>query len=209
MLPTRSSKALQREREREREKKKVTRTFVQTHTHTHAHTTTNELPFRQHSVPIARQTPSGLEARAPLFPALLSWRSASKKSFFVSHDRTSHTTTLAAFLCSLSKLTTVEMARTVLVVLMAALVLLAAVSEARYLPTRADDSRLEEIRELLREILERTADGSNSASNNRAGFGYDKKFIYKRSIGDSSAVAPAVPVAGMGERMVPLFNLAQ
>ncbi|XP_064111375.1 uncharacterized protein LOC135218853 [Macrobrachium nipponense] len=110
------------------------------------------------------------------------------------------------------------MARTVLVVLMAVLVLMAAtVSHARYLPTRADDSRMEEIREILREILERTADGSSSSPGSRSsstGFGYDKRFIYKRSVlgGDASnmAVGASSSSSGLsGERVAPLYNLAQ
>ncbi|XP_071548536.1 uncharacterized protein Proc isoform X2 [Panulirus ornatus] len=90
------------------------------------------------------------------------------------------------------------MARTgVLVVVVALVVLAAALTQARYLPTRADDARLEEIRELLREILERTAEGG---SNSRvSSTGYEKRFLYKR----------AVPEGGAAEMVEPLVNLPQ
>ncbi|XP_068214963.1 uncharacterized protein [Palaemon carinicauda] len=102
------------------------------------------------------------------------------------------------------------MARTVLVVLMAVLVLMATVSHARYLPTRADDSRMEEIREILREILERTADGSSSSpGRSSTGFGYDKRFIYKRSAGGDAANMAVGSTGLSGERVAPLYNLAQ
>lgn len=62
--------------------------------------------------------------------------------------------------------------------------LTAALSEARYLPTRADDTRLDEIRELLRELLERANEGNAV----RAG-GYEKRFMFKRSVSGSDGAA--------------------
>ncbi|XP_063883047.1 uncharacterized protein LOC135112535 [Scylla paramamosain] len=94
------------------------------------------------------------------------------------------------------------MARTgFLVVVVALVVLAAAVCQARYLPTRADDSRLDEIRELLRELLERTAEGGVGGSSSSSGrMAYDKRFLFKR--------AAPVEVAG-GEVVEPLLNLPQ
>ncbi|XP_042240063.1 uncharacterized protein LOC121878128 [Homarus americanus] len=88
------------------------------------------------------------------------------------------------------------MTRTGLVVVVALVVLAAALTQARYLPTRADDTRLDEIRELLREMLERTAEGANSRIS---GSGYDKRFMYKRS----------VPEEGAAEMVQPALNLPQ
>ncbi|XP_076065147.1 uncharacterized protein LOC143039177 [Oratosquilla oratoria] len=59
-------------------------------------------------------------------------------------------------------------------VLLAGVVALAVVVNGRYLPTRGDDSRLEEIKEMLAEVLGRVAEsGSRSSSD------YDKRFLYK------------------------------
>lgn len=57
-------------------------------------------------------------------------------------------------LCPLPLHPTHQMARsgTVLVVVALVVVMAAALCQARYLPTRADDSRLEEIKDLLREV---------------------------------------------------------
>ncbi|XP_069941784.1 uncharacterized protein [Cherax quadricarinatus] len=96
------------------------------------------------------------------------------------------------------------MARSGMLVVMALVVLVAALTNARYLPTRADDSRLEEIRELLREVLERTADGGSSISSSSSrvsGSGYDKRFLFKRAAAAEGGVA--------GEVVEPLLNLPQ
>nr|XP_045612829.1 uncharacterized protein LOC123767305 [Procambarus clarkii] len=95
------------------------------------------------------------------------------------------------------QLTSSEMARTgVVVVVVALVVVAAALTHARYLPTRADDSRLEDIRELLREVLERTADGGNTRVT---GSGYDRQFLFKRAASEG----------GVAEVMEPLHNLPQ
>ncbi|KAK8746840.1 hypothetical protein OTU49_016849, partial [Cherax quadricarinatus] len=102
------------------------------------------------------------------------------------------------------QLTSSKMARSGMLVVMALVVLVAALTNARYLPTRADDSRLEEIRELLREVLERTADGGSSISSSSSrvsGSGYDKRFLFKRAAAAEGGVA--------GEVVEPLLNLPQ
>ncbi|ROT80119.1 hypothetical protein C7M84_001168 [Penaeus vannamei] len=65
------------------------------------------------------------------------------------------------------------MCRSSVFIVLGLVVMVAAVSQARYLPTRADDSRLDEIRELIRELLERTAEGGNNRM--MANSGYEKR----------------------------------
>lgn len=47
--------------------------------------------------------------------------------------------------------------------------------EGRYLPTRGDDTRLEEIRAMLRELLDGSAEGRNAPP------AFDKRFVFKRA----------------------------
>ncbi|XP_063589749.1 uncharacterized protein LOC134766750 [Penaeus indicus] len=104
------------------------------------------------------------------------------------------------------------MCRSSVFIVLGLVVMVAAVSQARYLPTRADDSRLDEIRELIRELLERTAEGSNNRM--MANSGYEKRYLFKRSAipegssSNSNNNNHLSNVAG-GEVATPLINLPQ
>lgn len=75
-----------------------------------------------------------------------------------------------------------------------ALVLVAfyAATEARYLPTRSQDDRLDRLRELLRDLLESEAEKTNV--NN-----YERRILYKRE----------VPMVGTEQQQAPLVAAEQ
>ncbi|XP_042871682.1 uncharacterized protein LOC122255783 [Penaeus japonicus] len=105
------------------------------------------------------------------------------------------------------------MCRSSVFIVLGLVVMVAAVTQARYLPTRADDSRLDEIRELIRELLERTAEGGNNRMMGNSG--YEKRYLFKRSaipegnsnsnINSNSKISNLVG----GEVATPLINLPQ
>ncbi|XP_059478970.1 uncharacterized protein LOC132198774 [Neocloeon triangulifer] len=63
--------------------------------------------------------------------------------------------------------------------LLAVIAVLLSPSEARYLPTRGQDDRLDRLRELLKDLLEGDMErGVNPAPN-----AYDKRYFFKREVG--------------------------
>nr|UES72890.1 proctolin [Carausius morosus] len=62
------------------------------------------------------------------------------------------------------------------VMLMLLVVCVWAVTEARYLPTRGQDDRLDRLRELLRDLLEGEMEKTSNANS------YDRHLIYKREV---------------------------
>ncbi|KDR11073.1 uncharacterized protein LOC110837415 [Zootermopsis nevadensis] len=57
------------------------------------------------------------------------------------------------------------------------LVVMYAATEARYLPTRSQDDRLDRLRELLRDLLESEVEKTNVNNNS-----YDRRMLYKRQV---------------------------
>ncbi|XP_069702941.1 uncharacterized protein Proc [Periplaneta americana] len=72
------------------------------------------------------------------------------------------------------------------------LVALYAATEARYLPTRSQDDRLDRLRELLRDLLESEIEKSNV--NN-----YERRMLYKRE----------VPMIATEQQQLPLVSAQQ
>ncbi|KAK4294211.1 hypothetical protein Pmani_033151 [Petrolisthes manimaculis] len=83
-------------------------------------------------------------------------------------------------------------------------------TEARYLPTRADDSGITQMKDLIKQLQETLREivaisGSTNSDMGPRMSSYDKRYLYKRSATSSSSL----PAEGDAEVPQPLLNLPQ